>query len=564
MRSTFPTLLAALVLLALAAPLAAQEAPNGHVPTKPAAADDAISWERLAPEASGTLEPCCDNDGESEAPNKSFVTSVEMPSHALHPRDKVLAWKDRALHGDDQPAARELLDGDALPRKMLPAKMLQVARQFDGMNRLQSGHEGILTFPPDTMVAAGPASVLGASNVALRLTDRNGRDPQTRSLNDFFGISYPPLLFDPKVHYDRLSGRYFVVALSVDFEAERSFIHLAVSRGSNPAGFAVPGDWCSYRISGKVGRSWADYPGLGMNERWLGISVNNFNFSGNFRSVFLYAIDKNAVTRNAAACPAVGFQRFRAAQDGHGETAFTVQPAQHYSTTDLAGDPLFFVNASSTDFTSDKYTLWRLVDEGGAPALDRFPLTGSQLYSVPPDAPQAAGPAHDTGDLRIQQAAFRDGRLWAVHATACNFGPTPGESCVRVVGIDPSASGGRIAFEEIFGGGEGWFLWMPGIAVNAAGDVAVAFQRGRGNMGTGVGFAGLAAGANRFEVSQRLINGRCGLENVDDGGRNRSGDYVGIQADPLDADGFWIAGEYSGNVGRLGCEWRTRIGFVRF
>lgn len=516
-----------------------------------AAAASPPTW--IAPEHSGRLSPCCDNEHNAYPPLKALAGRA-LPDHAFHPPGERDRLKAAARVNPDLPPARAL-DETA-------EKALRVHSQFEGLDIVQAG----LAFPPDTIVAASATKVLEATNVALRLSDRDGRNATIRSLEDFFGLpTANSFHFDPKVYYDRLSGRFFVVDLDLDFVERQSFIYLSVSRSSSPADLVAPRSWCNYRLNGRVGRSWADFPGLGMNERWLAVTVNNFNFSGSFRSAFVYALDKRRLADNAAACPRVDFHRFRAAQDGHGQVAFTVQPAFHYSTTALAGTPLFLVSSDVVFEVAETYTLWRLTEgPGGVPELGRHGVRGTGRYTIPPNAPQRDnGTELDTGDQRVSQAAFRDGVVWTAHTTGCNFGFTPGESCVKAVGITPTADGGTVTFEETFGGGDDWFVWMPSVAVNGRGDVAVAFQRSRGTMSTGVAFAGKPAASNRFETLARLVNGRCSIENFD-GQRNRTGDYVGVQTDPADDLTFWIAGEYTGNVGKLGCNWRTRVARVGF
>jgi hypothetical protein len=528
---------------------------------------NADSDKLVEPDLVGTLKPCCGNDEAVPAKGK-VLDRRPLGEHSRLPSEEVEAAKTKALFDRDAPSAIDLSEAretsDKSGAKVLRGKAPTIRASFDGMNIVQSGHQGVIGFPPDTIVAASPTRVLEASNVALRLTQRSGAQIARRSLNDFFSVKFPPLLFDPKVYYDRLSNRFFVLAISVDFKARVSKIHLSVSRGPNPSGLAVDRDFCTYQIPSTVGDSWADFPGLGMNEKWVSIGVNNFNFEGGFRSSFVYALDKAKLVQNGAGCPTTDFYRYKAAQDGHGKTAFTVQPAQHYSTNQLSGTPLFLLSSESTNGSSVRYTLWRLVENpaGGAkPLLGRFGLSGEQAFTVPPDAPQRGGQDLNTGEQSVLQVAYRDGELWAAHTTGCNFGNLPGESCIKVLRITPSADGGQIDFEEIVGGGDGWFFWMPGIAVNGRGDVLIVYQRSHASMSAGIGFAGRLAGGP-FEAG-KLINGRCPLDN-NDGSRNRTGDYVGAQTDPADNLGFWIAGEYTGNVGNLGCDWRTRVGLVRF
>ena len=541
-RLLLPFVLLLLVLLTLiAAPVTAQ--PNDS------------DW--IEPEAEGLLEPCCDNENNAFPPLEKRVGRA-LPDHSFFAPEELARRKAAAFASPDLPPGRRLKD------KGGPSvKGLALRNQFEGLNFLQSGG----FFPPDTIVAASSTRVLEATNVALRLTDRNGNGRQQRSLDDFFGLpTENGFHFDPKVHFDRLSNRFFLVDLYLDLVARESFVYLAVSRSSTPGDLSSSASWCTYRIDGKVGESWADYPGLGMNEKWLAISVNNFAFRGPFRSVFVYALDKQRLAANAGSCPSVGFSQFGVNQDGNGQIAFTVQPAQHYSTGDLPGSPLFLVSSDLTSRVTRDYTLWRVVERAsGEPGLQRHGLQGAQRYTLPPNAAQSGiGAELDTGDTRIQQAAFGNGIVWAVHTTGCNFGFTPGESCVRVVGITPTDGGASITFEEIFGGGHGWFVWMPGVAVNSVGDLAVAFQRSRSNMSAGMAFAGKPSASASFERLSKLVNGRCRLEDNFDGERHRTGDYVGVQTDPLDDRGFWIAGEYTGGVGGQGCNWRTRVALISF
>ncbi len=153
-------------------------------------------------------------------------------------------------------------------------------------------------------MAAGPNEVLEATNSALRLSSRANKDVQTQNLNDHFGVkalsgqrggisASKGFLFDPKVYYNRLSKRFFVVALSQTESPNTGFIYLSVSRSSSVV--SLSNGWCNYRIRSKRSNAWADYPGLGMNERWVAISGNNFKFVNKgsaFFNVYLFVVDK--------------------------------------------------------------------------------------------------------------------------------------------------------------------------------------------------------------------------------------------------------------------------------
>ena len=487
------------------------------------------------------------------------LAEFAAPHHYLFDKATVAKIKERARVSPDVPRGQILRDLEtADPAKNGPDKVLGVDVRFDGLNIVTSAYLGLLFLPPDTIVAAGRNQVLEATNVALRLTDREGGAEIVTPLNAFFGIRYPAVLFDPRVFYDRQSNRFFIAAVSVTDSPRTSHFYLAVARRRNPQSLSAPQDWCTYRLSAKRGASWADYPSLGMNERWLAVSVNNFKFSGGFRGVFLHALDKETLIDNEDSCPTVSATRYLLPTDAEGELAFTVVPAQHYTPTLLDGSPLVLVSTQITS-ASRRYSIWRLEDGG----VSVETLVADQVYDWPPQAENRGEIEFDTGDTRIMQAAYRDGHLWAAHATACNFSDGLNESCVRLVEFALTDTGSTIAQVTTAGGGEGWYFWMPGVAVNGSGDAVVPYQRTRAGRNLEFGFSGLPAGETELDGTQRLVKGRCQLVDFD-GSRNRTGDYVGIQTDPADDHGFWIAGETSVELPGLGCDWRTTVARVSY
>ena len=538
--------------------------------------------ETFAPIAIEELEPCCSSTPSARGgqPGRRNGQVIEVPrgspiDPATYRRLKEEADFDpRVPEGSEAALAEEALLLPAAPR---------IRSKFEGLDANKAGG----FFPPDTIVAAGPNEVLEATNSALRLSSRANKDVEIQSLNDHFGVkpSRPQPrnsgsarlagdLFDPKVYFDRLSNRFFVVALLQNDSPNRSFIYLSVSRSRSVV--SLEEGWCNYRIRGKRNNAWADYPGLGMNGSWLAISANNFKFAnkgGNFVNVYLFVVDKVSLVDNSASCPKLTLFVFKAPREANGAFASTVQPAQHYTESGLPGDPLFMVSAVFG--TSTSYGLWQLTTgntraTAAKPSLSRISLTGN-LYSIPPQARQKGGGVRlDTGDNRMMQAAFRDGELWATHATGCNLGAGPNESCVRVLKVTPggssgtSALSGTIDFQETFGR-RNEFFWWPGIAVNKLGDIVVAFQRSSRRLFLSTAYNGKKARAKKMDVVRVLAKGRCNSQDIGTGTLARTGDYVGAQTDPLDNLTFWIAGEFLKRVkGLKGCNWATQIATAKY
>lgn len=188
-------------------------------------------------------------------------------------------------------------------------------------------------------------------------------------------------------------------------------------------------------------------------------------------------------------------------------------------------------------------------------------------YAIPPDSPQkGGGPSLDTDIQRVQAAVFRDGSVYFTHSTACLQGRSS-VSCVRVGKIDPTDPLAASAVQDwTFGHGPRRYLWMPGIAVNASGDVLSVFQVAGEPLFLGVGIATMAAGEKDFSRLRTLRRGNQSQECVGGGTRNRTGDYVGVAVDPGDDDTFIATGQF--NDRRVGfastCNWNTVIGVLDF
>ena len=495
------------------------------------------------------------------------VSGQPRPDHHYYSPSQLERMKASAFVDPDLAAGRaveeESLEPIADQAPLQPAAPKRTT-SFDGLDTATAAFMGETFFPPDTSVAASETKVLEVANVGMRLSQRNGRQAKLRTLNSFFGEE-GPILFDPKVHYDRLSGRFLVVALSVDFDADTSHIYLAVSKSGNPSDLDAPGSFCTYRFRGKRAGSWADYPGLGVNESRLAITVNNFNFSGGFKAVYLYTVSMAQLLPNAGGCPGIAINRFKVRRDADGETAFTLQPAQHYDLSGYPKRPLFFVSAQFRPGGNNRYAVWRLNEaSNGKLQLSSRIATSRGTYSIQPVAEQQDGLPLDTGDTRVMQAAFRNGSLWAVHGTGCSIDSLPNEACIRAVEIGSLPNDPEIVFEETYGKKDTFYFW-PGIAVNARGDVVVAFQTAKASGYLGIAYNGKRAGRTTFDGVKNLRKGRCALDNFSRRlGANRTGDYATVQTDPQDNLSFFLAGEYTGQVASLGCDWRTRVGRVKY
>jgi hypothetical protein len=484
---------------------------------------------------------------------KCNITDMEGPKERVHHQGKfyddqtLRLLKEHARFNPNAPAGT-LVEEAKLQKAAPPLRA-----SFDGLNQITA-----LNFnPPDTQIAVGPNHILQATNGGIRLSSKTNTNVTIVSWNVFFakpGV----FLFDPKLFFDPIGQRFFVTIIEKKNQPQVSVVRFAVSQSSSPA--SLTQGWCRYSYSGKVQGSWADYPSMGMNEKWFAIHTNNFKFSDNmFTRSLVKVADKSRLVNNATTCPSITFSTFNYPFPSSGISG-TIQFGQTATTTSLAGTPLFAASTSAGDNTY--YDLWRVVGTGN-PSIIRNRLT-ARPYTAPPDAKhKSTGTDYDTDFPRTLSAVVRNGVITFSFTTGCNFGSLPNESCIRVVQISPTDSGGTVLFEGDFGAGADKFFWMPAVTVNSAGDLAVIFQQSGKTSFLGTAYTGKKSSASNLEPFKNLQIGKCNLVDDDGVGRNRTGDYAGITVDPSDNRTFWGSAEYSTNMnGR--CVWSTRIGKMSY
>jgi hypothetical protein len=451
-----------------------------------------------------------------------------------------------------------------------PKPLASVATSFVGLDRPGAANNGSAFFPPDTIVAKSSTRVLEGVNSALRLFTTTGGILATQDLNSFFGASTDQgLLFDPKVYFDRnaTNRRFYIVALQqtgTSDESGFSRIWLAVSRSSDPAD--LTSSWCRYAIGGRRNTgtslsSWADYPGLGVGADKLVISANQFTFAPPGQESFTFAIirvlNKLTAANNASGdCPTIPLFTFQPSNTIGDGGAFTLQPAQHYSSpSSFSGtsNPAYLVNTLFGSSTS--YRVWRVRNIDPPTLQGPTSVSGNFMYDLPPDADQPnSSTLLDTGDVRVTQVAGLGNAISGVHGTVCNFtGGTPNEACVRYVRIvvGQSSTGNLTASindQLTFGFGDGSFSFFPGVAVNNSGQAALDYHWSASSQ-----FLSSVVTLRTTLASFFINSGTCAQTLSD-----RTGDYIGAQTDPSDFTSFWLAGERATTISDS-CQWETQI-----
>jgi hypothetical protein len=215
-------------------------------------------------------------------------------------------------------------DVSRLPGGALSAPTASLTPQTPGTNFTGATISDTPGFvPPDTMGAVGPTQYIVTVNGRFRSFSKTtgladgalNVDPDV-----FFSSVRSAGTSDPRIRYDRLSGRWFIAMIDVNGTNNR--ILLAVSSGSTIASassftfFDIPSDSTTPT---RTSSDFADYDTLGIDANALYIGTNVFSGTGAFKGTDGYVIRKSSVLGGGPPVVTV----FRNLALGTGEGPFT-------------------------------------------------------------------------------------------------------------------------------------------------------------------------------------------------------------------------------------------------
>ena len=537
--------------------------------------------ETVRPSLTTELTPCCKNSLErhlgAAQPNQDDGAEREVVQLEPDSSDEMQNLKREVMRFSQHLVVGDQIgEGDDRSSAIAGADNVagaNVTSKITGMNRKEAAGQEAFLFPSDASVAAGPSHFVQTANSAIAVIPRTGRRSTRasrtliQSLNEHFEATDGPLIFDPRVLYDRVSRRFFVVAISYSRATQRADLWLSVSRSNRPKRLAT--GWCNYHFNANHRGSSPDFPTIGVNPDWFVVSTSQFAFDGTARDGWLHAVDNRALVDNSQRCPRAAMSVFEIPRDPNGNRTLTIQPAHHLDAGPSAptDGPLYMVSGRCCNVTSE-YALWELRRTPQGPVLSQSTITGDP-YGIPPDVPQKGGGApFDTGNQRISRAVVRNGELFFAHTTGCVQGGKV-SACVRVARLDPALAAVSFAPPRVrswtFGGGADVHLFRPDLAVNRDGSIMTVFHVAGPRQFLSLGFAGKRATSPNFDPFGFVHRGnqKMGCES---NGRNRTGDYQGAAVDPRDDSTFVLTGQFNNRgVGFTSkCNWDTVVAEVAY
>jgi len=436
-------------------------------------------------------------------------------------------------------------------------------------------------YPPDSMGAAGPSQYIAAVNGRIRsFYKTNGVVDGVINVDTdvfFNSVMTPPVTnnftSDPRIRYDRLSRRWFIVMIDVPNKSGSlpNRIMIAVSDGPVITGSS---SWTFFQFehdtvspAGDTGE-FADYPTLGVDANALYIGVNLFKTRGlgSFDSTTAFIVRKSSLLVSNNAPTNIVVTAFRdLVGNGQNIGPYTPQGVDNYDPAAAEG---YIIGAAATKtfLYYDRLILLRVSNPGGTPSISSsiavtLPVNTGGTISVPHLGNTGGTAGYLDGlDYRLMAAHYRHGRLWTSSNLAVDNTGSPSGTDTRMgvrwyeiggipAGQTPSVVQSGTIYQPSAGNTtDQRCYWMGSIMVSGQGHAAMGFSvagaNEYANAGTVGRLAGDAAGTMRtpllYTASASAYNPRDSSNNP----INRWGDYSYTCLDPDDDMTMWTIQEF--------------------
>ncbi|MCI0639481.1 MAG: GEVED domain-containing protein, partial [Gemmataceae bacterium] len=444
-----------------------------------------------------------------------------------------------------------------------------VPASFQAINMQDQINLGQFSIPPDTMGAVGPDHFMEVINSSVAIFGLDGTRISHVGLDNFFqltqgGTSYPQNgAFDPRVLYDRISGRWFATAMERGaIQRQDNGIILAVSRTSNPTGA-----WDKYYLDVGIDTvnattSFTDFSTLAVDEN--GVYIGMTIFQDNPNDVYAKIV-ATPIAPLLASTPSLGtVTQFSNIDDMYSSP----QPA--YNFDDIGGSDRAWFVSSSNNFLSDiryRTITW----SGGVPSISATSTLSTAAFGdmTNLDAPAQGSTTNvDTGDQRLQMAVIRNNRLWTTRTIGVNS--TGGATGADRTGVEwfelnvSAATPTIVQTGRIFdtAATDPRFYYYPSLIVTGQGHMRVGFSGSKSTEFIGAYGTGRLASDSLGTVNAPPIVIKAGeraYTQLDGINRNRWGDYSFTSLDPDNDMTAWTIQEYASNVNPSQSTWATWV-----
>ncbi len=421
--------------------------------------------------------------------------------------------------------------------------------------------------PPNCVGDIGPTQFLVCVNGRIRTFNRSGTTDGALEMttNAFFNsVRGGEPTADPRVRYDRLSGRWFITMRTVSIPPASNRMVLAVSSGGN---IVNSSSFAFFQFPVTVDStfpvdSFFDFPSLGVDKFALYIGGNTFEFNPDAPQEPIYTGTAGYVVRKA---DLLGGSLFVTPLGLMGDLA----SPQGVDNDDPNATEGYFVGVDIGSF--GQLDVMRISNPGGTPVPSQHNLTVAPT-NYPKGGVFARGStiALDDVDDSLLIARMHQGSLWTSHnISVLSTGLVPNDSSdgdrdasrwyeITNLAATPVLNKWGTLFDAA--GTRPREYWMPSCAMSGQGHMAIVTSAARAGTDATAEYAGIAA-SGRFandpaggpgnlvtaSFTQPPLIAKAGVAayNLEDGSNPRHwGDYSSVTVDPMDDMTFWSVHEY--------------------
>jgi hypothetical protein len=515
---------------------------------------------------------------------RSFDGDVRKIQHTpsrIRPERRELEGPEAGLSlpGDVAPV------GSGLASVGISAPAPSTTANFEGLSYLEqcTGGQCGGGHPPDTNGDVGPTYYIQTVNTAIGIFNKSTGAlvagltfDNFMSQGNFGNLCDTDNFGDPVVVYDTFTDRWIITDFAFQLDAQGNVIAPAYQCfAASKTGDPVAGGWNYYSV--QISDLLGDYPKFGIWPDGLYMSANMFGFgaNGTFKNVRAWAFNKAQMYAGAATVQSVSFDVAKV-----GSTSpFTLLPsnARVQTGTPPASTPNYYagVYGVTNKVRIHKFHVdWtNTANSTFTGPFDSTTATSWSTLASSFEVPELNGNGLDTLSFRLMmqnQYSNIGGveSLWNSHTVAgsSNTQAVPRWYQVKVTGGTIEANATQAASWNP----DSRNRWMPSVAVDRAGNMAIGYSVSDATIYPAIRYAGRLSTDPVNTLGQTetsLIEGGGSQTHVFSDGSldNRWGDYSAMTLDP-DGCTFWYTNEYYNTfvASPNGKDDHTRIGSFKF
>ena len=429
-------------------------------------------------------------------------------------------------------------------------------------------------FPPDNMGAVGPTQYVLFVNGKLRSFNKaTGAADGVLEINPdaFFssvmtpaGVGEVAFTSDPRVRYDRFSGKWILVIIDVvlnttTYVTKTNKCLIAYSdSGTLTAGTT----WTFYTFT-SPDNNFIDYPTLGIDVNALYIGGNMFTLAGSFVGTNGFVINRSTLLTGGA----VTVYSFLNLCTETTAGPYTPQGVDNFDTSPTEG---YFVGVDILTFS--KIMFRRVSTPAEVPTISANIAVTVPTTTSPTSIPHSGNTGGTSGRLdaiddRLFAAVIRNGHLWTAHnirVSATGVASTTSSTArngtrwydFTDLTTTPTLYQAGTIFDNTATLANSQWYSIPTVMVSGQGHAAFSMTTSGTNNFINVATTGRLSGdvlGTTQPITLTTSSSTAYNPPGDPGPPRRWGDYSYVSLDPLDDMTMWLVNQYCVGTNQYGC-----------